>query len=321
MPKVSVIVPVFNGSKYIERNSRYILEQDHKDIEVIFVVDSRTTDDSLSKIEGLLSKYPHASVVEQNGGGLGQARNIGIEHATGDLIWFLDVDDRPLPKCLSTLVGAQQRYNADLVFCNYVRSSSTDPVIKRKKTGVKVMGRHEAMTARGKNKIPVTSWSMIIKTDLIMKNGIRFVQDVYAEDIDFTYKLLSRSDVVCFCEEPLYVYVQNQESICGSNDNGRGTGEIENYRGLIEYMRKEEPEFSDTFRRIAAKTMIRSSTRMDADHYKNFVSDERTRSMVTEELSYKVDPEAIFFKIFPRMYRLLARTYMRLVFYREGKTF
>jgi len=320
MPKVSIIVPVFNGSEYIERNTQYILEQDHKDIEVIFVADKRSTDDTLRKIEDMLPKYQNAVVAEQTEGGLGQARNIGLEYVTGDLVWFLDVDDHPLPNFLSTLVGAQLEHDADVVFCNYIRSSETDPVIKSKKNGVKVMDRYEAMTARGNNKIPVTSWSMITKTDVIMKNGLRFIPIGYAEDVDFTYRLLSKSDTICFCETPLFVYIQTPDSMC-SNNNRRGTAEIECYRRLIEYFKTEEPGFCDKFRRIAAITMIRSSTRMDAGPYNEFVNDERTRSMVAEELSHRTDPEMAFFKILSGMYRLLARTYMNLIFYREGKTF
>jgi glycosyltransferase involved in cell wall biosynthesis len=322
MPKVSIIVPVFNGSGYIERNTRYILEQDHRDIEVIFVADKRSTDDTVRKIESVLPKYHDAVVVEQTEGGLGQARNIGLEYVTGDLIWFLDVDDHPLPDFLSTLVDAQLEHDADVVFCNYIRSSETDPVIKNRKNGIKVMSRYEAMTARGKNKIPVTSWSMITKTDVIMRNGLRFIPTGYAEDIDFTYRLLSRSDTICFCETPLYVYIQNSNSMC--NDRGgdkRGMDEIERYRQLTDYIKAEEPGFYDKFRRIAAMTAIRSSTRMDAGQYNCFVKDERTRSMVAEELAHGIEPEIVFFKILPGMYRLLARTYMKLIFYREGKTF
>lgn len=320
MPKVSIIVPVFNGSNYVERNTQYILEQDHKDIEVIFVADKRSTDDTLRKIESVLPKYQNAVVAEQTDGGLGEARNIGLEYVTGDLVWFLDVDDRPLPNFLSTLVCAQLEYDADVVFCNYVRSGVTDPVIKNKKNGVKVMSRHEAMTARGNNKIPVTSWSMITKTDVIVKNKLRFIPTGYAEDVDFTYRLLSKSDTICFCEKPLFVYIQNPDSMC-SNSNRRGTAEIACYRRLIEYIKTEDPGFYDKFRRIAAITMIRSSTRMDTEQYNDFVKDENTRSMVSEELSCKTDPEIIFFKILPGLYRILARTYMNLVFYREGKTF
>jgi glycosyltransferase involved in cell wall biosynthesis len=321
MPKVSIVVPVFNGSKYIEKNAQYILEQDHKDIEVIFVVDSRSTDGSLQKIKMLLPKYQDAVVLEQTEGGLGQARNIGMEHATGDLILFLDVDDHPLPRYLSTLVDTQQKYGADVVMCNYIRSGDADPVIGRGKSGIRVMDRYEAMAARGKNRIPVTSWSMVIRAGIITDNDLRFIPDGYAEDIDFTYRLLSVSDTVCFCEEPLYVYVQNRESICGSSNNERGMAEIRVYNELIDHMRGKEPEFFDTFRRSAFFTMVRSSTRMDAEHYNDFVNDERTKSLMDEELSYIVDPELVFFKMFPRMYRVVAITYMRLVFYREGKTF
>ena len=321
MPKVSIVVPVFNGSKYIERNSRYILEQEHKDIEVIYVVDSRTTDGSLRMIESIAGAYPSASIAEQTAGGLGEARNIGIDMAAGELIWFLDVDDRPLPGCLSTLVAAQEEHGADVVVCNCIMSKDTDPVIKKKRTGVAVMDKYGAMTARGKNRIPVTAWSKIQRTDVIKNNGLRFIPDGYAEDVDFTYRLFAVSDVICFCEEPLYVYIQNPDSICGTKDNERGTAEIRNYMGLMEHMERNEPEYFTTFRRNAVITMMRSSARMDNDHFTKFAKDRNTVSMVAEELACGFSAEMVLFRMFPGLYRLLARTYMKLVFYREGKTF
>jgi hypothetical protein len=184
------------------------------------------------------------------------------------------------------------------------------------------MDRYEAMAARGKNKIPITSWSMVIRTGLILKSGLRFIPDGYAEDIDFTYRLLSVSGVVCFCETPLYVYIQNPGSMCNSdNDNVRGTAEIESYRRLIDYMSGAEPGYSAAFRKDAVVTMIRSSTRMDEPHYRSFAADEVTKGAVDKELSCSVDPELVFFKLFPRAYRAIVRTYMELIFYREGKTF
>jgi hypothetical protein len=130
------------------------------------------------------------------------------------------------------------------------------------------------------------------------------------------------SDVVVFSEEPLYVYVQNPGSMCSSeNNNERGLAEIKNYRNLIDHMREKEPKFFRRFHSIATLTMIRSSTRMDKENYNDFVNDERTRKMLSEELSNKVSPELVFFRLFPRMYRRIARAYMNLIFYREGKTF
>jgi CDP-glycerol glycerophosphotransferase len=320
MPNVSIIVPVFNGSEYIERNSQYILEQEHKNYEVIFVVDSRSSDDTLQKIRDVLPRFGRVMLIEQSEGGLGQARNLGLAQASGDLIWFLDVDDHPLPRYLSTLVAAQQAHDADVVFGNCIMSRHLDPVIRSGRNGVKVMDRHEAMAARGKNRIPVTAWSMIIRADLLEKNNIRFVETGYAEDIDFTYRVLSVADVVCFSEEPLYVYVQSQGSMC-SNNNERGLGEIKSYVRLIGHMKENEPWYFRTFHKNAVFTTVRSSTRMDPEKYMEFVRDSGTRDMLNRELAAQVEPELVFFKMFPRMYRIIARTYMKMVFYREGKTF
>jgi len=322
MPKVSIVIPVLNGSKYVDRIFAYVLEQEHKDREIIFIADSRSTDDTLSKIRDLRKKYNDIVVVEHAGGGLGYARNLGIDNATGDLIWFLDVDDHPLPNFLSTLVGVQQKHNADVVVSNFIMTKHADPVIKAKKKGIVVMNRYEAMAARGLDRMPITSWSMVIRTDVITKNKLRFIPDGYAEDIDFAYRLFSVSDVICYCEEPLYVYIQNPGSMCNSdNDNVRGMAEIENYRRLIEYMKDAEPSYYKKFRRNAVYTMLRSATRMDKKHYMAFVKDPRTLAEIDTELLEHIDAELVVVKLLPRSYRMVARAYMKLIFYREGKTF
>ena len=318
-PKVSIVVPVFNGSKFVERNSGYILEQTYKNFEVIFVVDSRTTDDSISMIEERLRLYPSASVVVQEGGGVGEAKNIGIDRAKGELVWFLDIDDRPLPHCLNTLVGVQEEYNADVAILNYIRSSKNDPVIKIKSKDVVRMDRYEALDARGKNRIPVTSWSMMTRADLIRNNGLRFIPNEYFEDIDFANRLLTKADVICFCREPLLVYVQNPDSICGAKKNNeRGADEIRSYRRLMEYMEKNEPEYAERFRRNAVSMIMRSSTRMDAAHFIGFAKDPDTRATLK---SVRGNLETGLFRLFPRLYRAMARIYMKFIFYREGKTF
>ena len=120
--KVTVAVAVYNGSTHIPGCIACLSEQVYRDFEVVFVVDSKTTDNSVELIEEGASSLPSCRVVIQNDSDrLGGARNIGIREASGELIWFLDVDDHPYPDFLSELVRIQGETGADIVFCNHIQ--------------------------------------------------------------------------------------------------------------------------------------------------------------------------------------------------------
>ena len=93
MPKVSIIVPVYNVERYIVRSMDSLVNQTLKDIEII-VVNDGSTDNSKKLIEIYQKKYPNKiKLVDKKNGGLSDARNYGIPHATGEYIAFLDSDD------------------------------------------------------------------------------------------------------------------------------------------------------------------------------------------------------------------------------------
>jgi len=92
--KVSVIVPVYNSCEYIRSCFTQLKKQIFTDFEVIFVVDVRSTDGSLSLLEKLISNESNFKIyLQTDNGRAGGARNIGIDVSNGDYLWFLDVDD------------------------------------------------------------------------------------------------------------------------------------------------------------------------------------------------------------------------------------
>ena len=101
-PKVSVIVPVYNVEQYIKRCINSIYAQIYAAHEVICVNDG-STDGSLEVLQRLAIGHPSLKIINQANKGLGGARNTGVEHATGDYIWFVDSDDWIEPDSLSSL--------------------------------------------------------------------------------------------------------------------------------------------------------------------------------------------------------------------------
>lgn len=116
---VSVIVPVFNAEKYVNRCIDSILNQTYENLEVILVNDG-SVDGSIKICEKWQKLDSRVKLITQENAGVSAARNTGIENATGDYISFVDNDDWLRPEMYKNLVRQAQKDNADLTFCKFI---------------------------------------------------------------------------------------------------------------------------------------------------------------------------------------------------------
>lgn len=112
---ISVVIPVFNGQDYVERCILSLVNQTYKNIEII-IVDDGSADKSGEICDRLAEKYPAIRVIHQKNSGVGIARNVGIEAASGDYITFVDCDDFVEPEMVEELYSSAVKYNSDIVF-------------------------------------------------------------------------------------------------------------------------------------------------------------------------------------------------------------
>lgn len=190
MPKISIIIPVYNAAQYIEECLDSIIQGELKDIEII-TVDDGSTDCSLE----LLYKYKDdygIIVISQDNAGPAKARNKGLEIATGEYIGFVDSDDWVEPNMFSEMYTAAKDENADIVFCNvfrnkdikmrkYLESGVYDSTgIRNKIYPILINSLDEtkgAVTLRG------SACLRIFRRELLDKNDIRFDEYlIYNED-------------------------------------------------------------------------------------------------------------------------------------------
>lgn len=115
--KLSVIVPIYNAEKYLERCMDSILAQDEKNIEVI-LVDDGSTDGSPRICDRYGQEYEYVVVIHQANSGVSAARNLGIECAKGDYIGFVDADDWIEPNMFSRLLEEAEKTNSDIAMCD-----------------------------------------------------------------------------------------------------------------------------------------------------------------------------------------------------------
>ena len=215
MPKVSIIVPVYNVEEYIERCLDSLVNQTLKDIEIIIVNDG-STDDSKEIIQKYLNKYKNIVYLEKENGGLSSARNYGIPYAKGEYIGFVDSDDYVEITMYEKMYNKAVEEKSDMVECDFIWEYSNK---KREDIGKIYSGKKEAIV-----EARVVAWNKIIKKDIIEKTKITFPEGLRYEDIEFFYKIVPYLDKISFVKETLVHYIQRESSI--ANTQNERTGEI-----------------------------------------------------------------------------------------------
>lgn len=178
MPFVSIIIPVYNSQKYLKTTVESLLSQTYRDFEII-LVDDGSTDTSGELCDDLVLTDSRVSVIHKTNGGVSDARNVGIERAKGELIWFVDHDDFVFPDYLETIISEFGEY--DLIQSLPLRgtrdeiSSCHRSSLDKDKTLLCIKGENGALVFP---KIDVnnmaTIWNQLYKRVIINKYHIRF---------------------------------------------------------------------------------------------------------------------------------------------------
>ena len=209
MPKVSLIIPVYNVENYIEKCLNSVVNQTLKDMEVIIVNDG-SKDLSKQKIQKYLEKYPWIKYLEKENGGLSDARNYGMPYATGKYIAFLDSDDYVEKTMYEEMYNIAEKENADMVDCDFVWEY---PNRKRKDIGEIYKTKKEMI-----EKCRVVAWNKIIKREILEKTKIKFPVGLRYEDMEFFYKLVPYINKVSFIKKCFVHYVQRENSIANTQN-------------------------------------------------------------------------------------------------------
>lgn len=242
MIKVSIIVPVYNVEKYIEKCLDTLVNQTLQEIEIIIVNDG-STDGTKQKIEKFLLAYPEKiKYLEKTNGGLSDARNYGIPSASGKYVGFVDSDDYVELDMFEKMYQKAEEENSDMVECDFIWEYPNKQKID---TGRIYNNKKEAFIyAR------VVAWNKLIKRETLEKSNIKFPKGLRYEDTEFFYKLLPNLNKISFVKIPMVHYIQRSNSIANTqNERVKEIFEIwdnifefykenklfEEYRAEIEY--------------------------------------------------------------------------------------
>lgn len=214
-PKLSIIVPVYNVEKYLDKCIVSILNQDYEDFELILVNDG-STDRCIEICNKYLSKDKRIVLINKSNGGLSSARNAGLDIARGKYIGFVDSDDWIEKDMYSTLLNIANKYESDIVQCEYQSVVEDDYKINNKQSILNHFTNLQAIDQMyGDRYISATvSWNKIYNKNLF--KDIRFPIGKLHEDEFTTYKLLYKSKKVTYTSKKLYYYRQTPNSIMNS---------------------------------------------------------------------------------------------------------
>ena len=218
LPLISIVIPVYNVEAYIEHCIHNILSQTYRNLEVIIVNDG-SPDDSIKIAKELTKDDPRFIYIDKENGGQSDARNAGLDIATGDYIFFCDPDDFMFEKSIENLYYASTLMKADIVvgsFCHfndgvfYLYNPDKDGEMLSRMSAKEAIEGMDSMEDYPFLRYSAV-WGKLFKKDLF--NTIRFPKGKYAEDQFIMWRLYLASDVIVRYQSDVYAYRVNYKGL------------------------------------------------------------------------------------------------------------
>jgi len=216
--KISVVVPIYNAEKYIEKCIESIINQTYKKIEILLINDG-STDNSKSICEMYAKKDNRIKILNQKNGGVSKARKNGIKHSNGQYITFVDADDYIDKEMYEIMIKKIESEKCDIVECGYIFVDVNSNIINEKKPKFELLHGNEAcLNAYLKaNNCETFLWNKIYKKSLF--DNLILDEYSFSEDYLWNIYLFSRCYSKCTINNSLYYYVKNYNGACNSNKN------------------------------------------------------------------------------------------------------
>jgi glycosyltransferase involved in cell wall biosynthesis len=245
---VSIIIPVYNVEKFLNRCLRSVLGQTYSNIEII-LVDDKATDASGSICDDWAKRTDRIKVIHKiKNEGLGFARNTGLESATGDFILFVDSDDYIDKRLCEKSVKRMEETHADICYFGHKKDINGTIVesdltfLKDEYSGDEIINNFlintisQNIDQSGAPRIGMSAWRIMYKANVIRDNGLQFYseRDYLNEDLFFRIHLAKCIGKVAVIHENLYYYCFNGASLTMSYRSDRFEASKRMYEKLIE---------------------------------------------------------------------------------------
>lgn len=259
MDTISIIIPVYNTEKYLRKCIESFLKQSYSDIEIL-LVDDGSTDSSGSICDEYSNQDKRIRVIHKDNGGPADARNVGIENSSGDLITFFDSDDYADKDYIKYLYDIKIKYNVQISSCAYNVSDENGKVLftingnKEEECISKSDYLKRMLIEEG---ITVSPCFKLFDKELL--NDIRFPKGYLFEDNGTTYKIIDKCETkISYGNKALCYYVMRFNSQMRSGFKEKKLEMIELTDEMCDYLELAYPELKNQIlrRRIYARFNI-----------------------------------------------------------------
>ena len=212
---ISVIVPVYNVEKYLNKCVESIVNQTYKNLEII-LVDDGSPDNCPQMCDAWAKKDGRIKVIHKKNGGASSARNAGLDAATGEYIAFVDGDDYLSAEIYETLLKLILTHRADAARCGAVRESTNGQkeLWGEMHPQVKIVYKKQLLcdVVEANGFLPVCLWNKLYSANVIA--NVRFdVRFRYAEDVLFSFNVSKNLHSMVYYDKPFYHYINNSDSL------------------------------------------------------------------------------------------------------------
>ncbi len=286
MPEISIIIPVFNTEKYLERCLESVIAQKKIDYEVI-VINDGSTDDSDLIIKKYEEKYSQViKYFDKSNGGLSDARNFGVQKATGKYLCFIDSDDY-IDKNLFEMIKPVIEQDVDLIKYKCIRVEENCKEIERIDGPVfDIKSGNEAFDELYANDVLIEpAWLYLYKRSFYIENKFEFPVGKYHEDWAIVPYILIKAETVVSTNIFGYYYVQSSNSITRNNNNQRiykrACDMLEHYDYLNSKIKKDNVKSitMENFKIYMSNCLILKLNELPKEYHKKYIKELKKRKI------------------------------------------
>lgn len=325
MKKVSIIIPVYNSVKYLDKSLNSVISQTFKDFEVLCINDN-STDNSLEILQQY-SKKDNRITVLNNEKNLGAAltRNVGIDNAKGDYIYFLDADDYIDEKYLECMIQKIEQKNCDIVLNMSIQSESNGNISQFKHPSmpaIKTSGEYlDKITTI--HDAPCFIWARIYRKSFLNDNNLRFL-DIHATD-DVVFNAI----VNMYCDKTFvfygekYHYTVNDSSVTGVAKavDDRDLQHIKAHSMIYDFLKKRN-KLDSRLKLFRVYPFMKVDNQEKFDYYKKFFEKIEQDFYKNEDIYNDIEKFFIYSILNTPSYDEYLKSYNKIVtigFLRNGK--
>ncbi len=289
-PAVSIIVPIYNVEKFIGRCLLSIKKQTFRDFEVLLINDG-TPDGSMKIAQKFADADKRFKIFNKENGGISDARNYGIERATGEYLVFIDSDDFIDHDYIRMLYNECVINQADISCCRYKMFFSERfilPIPLGKKSCVQDMETTLDQLIRD-NSMQSFAWNKMCKRSLYTDTGIRYPM-MYFEDVATLSRIMFNAKKIAITDKYLYYYVRHFNSILSTMNSKKINDYIRSYYIIRDYLEKQGvfEKFRDSLKGISKRVEVINVYSVLREHIiaRNF--DECFKNLETNHRLFKI---------------------------------